>query len=159
LRTAADVMRQHVIVLSPGDTIGEAGAMMGLGRIRQLPVVEGLRLVGELSFRDLLAAYQELFGRAASRSARARQRVWGALERRPIEGLVRPAEDLVWPETPLAQVARRIVRRGAGFVPVVEEDAARAGPRLLGIVTERDLLHHAIVHAKPGAPPHPSKTG
>lgn len=146
-------MRRHVIALSPADRIGMAYEMMRLGRIRQLPVVEGVHLAGELAFRDLLAAYRELFGRTAARSAPARRRAWEALEVRPIEALVRRAEDLVRLETPLAEVVRRIARRAVGFVPVVDEPNGSTGLRLIGVVTERDLLRNALACGAAATPP------
>ena len=47
------VMTRDVVVVSPTVTAGIAARMMERRRIRHLPVVEGGRLVGILSDRDL----------------------------------------------------------------------------------------------------------
>jgi len=134
-------MRRHVICLSPGDLLVAAAEMMQLGRMRQLPVVEDGRLVGELSFLELCAAF---LTRLASRTRAAEPRALAALR---VGQVMHPAEGWVSPEADLPAVARQIARRGNGFAVVADDGAAH--PRLLGVVTERDLLRRALVAARP----------
>jgi acetoin utilization protein AcuB len=48
------VMTRDVVFVSPTVTAGSAARLMARLRIRHLPVVEGNRLVGIISDRDLL---------------------------------------------------------------------------------------------------------
>jgi CBS domain-containing protein len=54
---ASDQMTLQVESVGPDTTVEQATATMLQGGIRHLPVIDGDRLVGMLSIRDLLAAY------------------------------------------------------------------------------------------------------
>jgi CBS-domain-containing membrane protein len=137
--TAADLMRRDVIVLAPADCLAEARATMRLGRIRQLPVVEEPWLVGEVSWRAACKAYRPLFEAAAPEEL-AR---WTAeLDALPVARVMQPPRDWVREGAPLLEVVARLARRACGFVPVVETEGESL--RLLGVVTEHDLLRAAL---------------
>ncbi len=61
----AESMTRHVLTAGPEKTIPEALAIMIDGRFRHLPVVDGGRVVGIVSIRDLLAWSQWRVGHAA----------------------------------------------------------------------------------------------
>src|SRR5262245_62805356 len=48
-----DVMTTDPLTVTPTETIGQADELMNTNRIRQLPVVEGKRLVGIVTDRDI----------------------------------------------------------------------------------------------------------
>ena len=48
-----DVMTKHPLTMSPTETIGQADDLMNTNRIRQLPVIQGKRLVGIVTDRDI----------------------------------------------------------------------------------------------------------
>ncbi len=54
---AADIMTANPDTLSPDDTASDAISMMRKRNYRHLPVVEGARVVGMVSVRDLYAVY------------------------------------------------------------------------------------------------------
>jgi CBS domain-containing protein len=54
---AADIMTKDPDTLSPDDTASDAINMMRKRNYRHLPVVEGARVVGMVSVRDLYAVY------------------------------------------------------------------------------------------------------
>lgn len=54
--TVAEVMSTPVESLTPGADIADAARMMVQERIRCLPIVDGIRLVGIITRRDLLRA-------------------------------------------------------------------------------------------------------
>ena len=54
---AADIMTANPDTLSPDDTAADAISMMRKRNYRHLPVVEGDRVVGMVSVRDLYAVY------------------------------------------------------------------------------------------------------
>ncbi len=49
-----DIMTEKVVHAAPDDTITQCMALMKSKRIRHLPVVEGSRVIGVLSVRDVL---------------------------------------------------------------------------------------------------------
>ena len=51
----ADRMTRHVLTASPSTSLPEAMAMMVDGHFRHLPIVEGGRVIGMISMRDLMA--------------------------------------------------------------------------------------------------------
>ena len=55
--TIADIMTANPDTLSPDDTASDAINMMRKRNYRHLPVVEGTRVVGMVSVRDLYAVY------------------------------------------------------------------------------------------------------
>ena len=61
-----DVMQTRVLYVTPGHTVGQCMALMYRDRIRHLPVVDGARVVGMISVRDVLedavAADERLIG-------------------------------------------------------------------------------------------------
>lgn len=60
----ADSMTRHVLTAGPDKSIPESLAIMIDGRFRHLPVLEGGRVVGIVSIRDLLAWSQWRVGHA-----------------------------------------------------------------------------------------------
>lgn len=66
----ADVMSDHPFPVSPGTPITEAADVMLRVGIRHLPVTEGDQVVGMVSIRDALGAY-DAGSRAASRTVAA----------------------------------------------------------------------------------------
>lgn len=49
-----DVMTASVVTVGPGDSTGSCNRLMSRHRIRHLPVVDGERVIGVLSNRDVL---------------------------------------------------------------------------------------------------------
>lgn len=137
-RTVSDLMRRRFIALEPSDSVEHAGELMDLARVRVLPVVEEGRLRGVLSRRELLA--MELASALQARAGRA----WRALRLQSIGDCVGEVAS-VTPDAPLDEAARRILQGDAGFVPVVDADGA--GARLVGVLTESDLLREAFREA------------
>jgi CBS domain-containing protein len=57
--TAQDIMTEAVITATPETSINEAIAMMDEGYFRHLPVVDGGKLVGIISVRDVVRAHMQ----------------------------------------------------------------------------------------------------
>ena len=55
-RPVSEIMRTQFVTLKTEDRLDLADDVMKLGRIRHMPVLDGKRLVGVVSQRDLLAA-------------------------------------------------------------------------------------------------------
>jgi len=127
--TVGRVMAKDPVTIGPDASLQEASALMRKGRIHHLPVVgEGGRLVGIITDRDLT--------HAAVLPALADQMPWDA--RRLKAPRVRDA--MTWavvttrPDATLVEAGLVMVERHIGSLPVVE------GDRLVGILTERDVL-------------------
>ena len=138
-KTVAEMMSREVVSLDPNEEISTAEKVMGLGRIRHLPVVdEEGRLVGILSQRDLF------------RSALLRSLGYGqVLQDRALKGLrvkeVMATEvETTAPDVDIAEAAARMAKHKIGCLPVLE------GDRLVGILTEGDFVA-AFARTRSGA--------
>lgn len=110
----ADRMKGEAITVTPQTTVMEAVRLLTENRIRHLPVVEGKRVVGIVTDRDLKRV-------AASPAI-------------PVSGVMSKPVVTVKPETLIEEAAQLLVAHKIGGLPVVEED------RLVGILTETDVL-------------------
>ncbi len=144
-RRVSEIMRREVVTATPEETLDLTQDLMRLGRVRHLPVVEGERLVGIVSSRDLLetSLSKVLDFDAASRRGFLRSvEIAEVMTRDPIS---------IGPDTTLEEAARTIVGRKIGCLPVVGDDG-----HLLGLVTETDLIEAAYLAG--GAPDEPGRT-
>ena len=122
------LMRPDPVTLSVTDTLDIADDLMRLGRIRHLPVVDGTRVVGMVSQRDLLrAAVSSLLelGRSAERD-------W--LRKIAVATVMTPRVFTVPPSAPLQAAVEIMIDKKIGCLPVVEDG------RLVGLLTETDCL-------------------
>ena len=122
------IMRRHWIAVSPLASLGDTLQLMRMARLRQLPVVADGILRGMLSYPAAVEA--AVSGRASQ--------VGQVMAAETETGEVR---------MPVAEAAARIARSSAGCLPVVEPGPE--GPRLVGLVTESDLLR--LAYASPRA--------
>lgn len=138
-----EIMRRDPVSLNAADTLDLAEDVMGLGRIRHLPVLDGPRLVGIVSQRDLLAYWLR------------RALAFEPGERRAFLGSVGVAEAMsrdpicVDEATPQREAARLMLRHRIGCLPVVDREGT-----LIGIISETDLLRSAYLEddAETGSP-------
>ena len=125
-------MQRDPTCLQVGERLDLADDIMRLGRIRHLPVLDGERLVGVVSLRDLLA------------SSLARALSLGAGERRELLRSIDVADVMskrlitVDRLTTQRDAAALMLRHRIGCLPVVGIDG-----HLAGIVTETDLVRAA----------------
>lgn len=129
----AELMRRDFVVLPKAEVGYAAERTLRMARLRHAPVVEADgRLAGLLSYRDLMEAI-----RVRLEKELGPERV-GALLAEPLAAVGRIRAVSVDPDCPPARAARLMLRYGVGFLPVVDAEG-----RLLGIVTESDLLRAA----------------
>ncbi len=143
LRTVATLMRSNFVSAAPDDSLLEADRIMRLARIRHLPVVEKGVLVGLLSHRDVLAA--SLSGLEHCEPSERLDH----LRRVPISQVMQRDLSTGTEATTLADAARRMLGLKIGCLPVVRPGPG--GPRLVGILTESDLLRAAYASDFTGA--------
>ncbi|MDD3580214.1 MAG: CBS domain-containing protein [Desulfobacca sp.] len=123
-----DVMVRDVATLNLEDELSLANDIIQLGRIRHLPVVEGKKLVGIISERDLF------------RSSLAQALGYGTRATRDLMKTIRIKDimvtDLVTisPDEELKAAVRKMLDKKIGCLPVVQEG------ELIGLITETDIL-------------------
>jgi CBS domain-containing protein len=132
-RPVSELMRREVVTLQEGDRLDLADDIMRLGRIRHLPVLDGERLIGVLSSRDLLAAS---LSRALDFEPLHRRAFMRAVE---VKEVMTQDVDTITPDDAAAEAGRRMMRRKIGCLPVVNESGA-----FVGLLTETDLLRAAL---------------
>jgi CBS domain-containing membrane protein len=132
-RSVSDVMQREVATLGENDRLDLADDIMRLGRVRHMPVLDGKRLVGMVSNRDLLAAS---LSKSLSFDAQHRRTFMRAVEVREV---MTRALITISPDASLREAARLMLRHQIGALPVVRDG------ELLGIVSESDLLRVAFI--------------
>ena len=123
-----DSMTREVLTVGPETTAAEALALCRGARIRHLPVLEGGRLVGIISDRDLRSATPAL-----GNSDRA-----AALERIRVSDEMALGVQTASPEDPIEHAATEMYERKIGCLPVVD------GDELVGIVTSSDVMNALV---------------
>jgi len=123
-----DIMVKEVASLDVNDELSLANDIMRLGRIRHLPVVDGPRLVGIISERDL---FRSSLAQALGYGTKATRDLMKTLR---IKDIMVPQVITISPETDLKDAVQLMVDKKIGCLPVVEED------RLVGLITETDIL-------------------
>jgi CBS domain-containing protein len=125
-----DIMMGSPVTLGPDDTLALANDLISLGRIRHIPIVEGGKLLGLISERDLL-------GTAASRLFNLKQKNKAdLLKTLLIKDVMKKRVSTVTPDTPIAQAAHLMADKKIGCVPVVSDGS------LVGLVTTTDILRY-----------------
>ena len=121
-------MTRELVTVVSETTAAEALALCRMNRIRHLPVLEGRRLVGVISDRDLRAATPAL-GDLARAEALDRIRVADEM-----------ARDVATagPEDPIEDAAMAMYERKIGCLPVVD------GEDLVGILTTSDVMRALV---------------
>lgn len=127
-RKVRDIMSMHVQTLQRNDNLQLARDIMTQKRIRHFPVLDGEKLGGVISQRDLFhAALGSVmkYGEQAERAFLATVAVKEVLSEPPVT---------ISPDASLQEAARLMVEKKIGCLTVIE------GQKLIGIVTETDIL-------------------
>jgi len=124
----SDIMTRDPVSVSPSDTLRVVLERMRQRNCRRLPVVEGGKLVGIVSDRDVRLALNSPF------ILRERREDETLLERVVVAECMTPDPVTLPPDASVLDAARLIHERKFGGIPIVD-----AG-KLVGIVTETDLL-------------------
>ena len=125
-----DIMTVDPVTIEPTLSIRKAVDILFELDVRHLPVVEGARLVGIISDRDLRAFL------APSMLELERPNEVSARLRSPVSSIMNADVLSVEPESPVSEVIALMLEHKVGAVPVVRE----ATDELLGIVSYVDVL-------------------
>jgi acetoin utilization protein AcuB len=119
--------------IKPLDTAARARQLLEEYRINQLAVVEGDRLVGVVTDRDLRDAFPSVID-VIRNEARSGRRTFTRPEEVSVEMVMTANPLTLGPEESLSAAARLLRRERIGAVPIVENH------RVVGILTRSDLL-------------------
>lgn len=128
-----DCMTPDPTTVTPQTSLRDALRLMRRLRIRHLPVMEHDRLVGIVTWTDLMRASP------SPASGLAAWEIPELLAQATVRDVMTERPVTVPPDLPVEDAARALRERKIGSLPVVD------GGRLVGIVTESDLFD-AIVH-------------
>jgi acetoin utilization protein AcuB len=123
-----DVMQTKLFTVTPETTLPEALNLTAQRGIRHLPVLDGERLVGIVSDRDLKRAM------ASPATSLEAHELRYLLDHVLVREIMRGGVITVRPTAPIEEAARLMVLEKIGALPVTE------GERLIGILTETDVL-------------------
>lgn len=121
-------MRTSLITVTKDATLAQARELLHNHRIRHLPVVEGDRLVGILTDRDIRQASP------SSAAGISPDRTSAFLAQIPASRAMVQDVRTVSPYTTIEEAARLMIEHKIGCLPVTEAN------RLVGIITETDIL-------------------
>lgn len=130
-KRVSDIMTREVSTVFEEDNLERVIALLKPYRFRHVPVVDGKRVVGILSQRDLL----QLTSQGLDKTAVARTREARLVEQTFVRDVMNQKVVTIRPDASLAEAARLMSEQRVGALPVVDEKEA-----LVGIVSESDLL-------------------
>ena len=132
----ADHMSEAVVTAKPTDLVMPSFELMQQKQIRHLPIVEGGKLVGLISDRDLRRSQgrEIALNLARDEPDQEMRSALGDVMSRRVETVARL--------TSLAHAASRMVTCKIGALPVTEHE------ELLGIITETDFLRVFVTHCE-----------
>ncbi len=127
-----DYMTTEVTTVGVAEPIRGAWELVEAKRLRRFPVLDGDKLVGIVTDRDLRNA-------TVSSSVLTEKKYHDfLLDTVKVETIMTPDPATVSPDAPLEEAARVILDMKVGGLPVVEHG------KLVGIITETDLIRTLI---------------
>ncbi len=133
-KTVGEVMSHEVVTLNEEDNLEMVAAGLERFRFHHLPVVDGRKLVGMVSQRDMLRA--TVAGMDTSAVARNREKRF--LESTFVRDVMKTKLVTAHPDEPVTLAARRMLETRYGAMPVIDREG-----NLLGIITENDVVRLA----------------
>lgn len=122
------IMHAEVITIQADEPLIRAVELTSAEHIRHLPVLDGEKLVGILSTKDIRHASPSPLVEGSQGEYHA------VFHETPVSRIMRRCPITAGPDASLAQVVRLLVENKIGAVPIVE------GAKLVGIVSELDVL-------------------
>ena len=123
-----DIMVKEVATLDINDDLSLAYDIMRLGRFRHIPVVDGTRLVGIISERDL---FRSSLAQALGYATKETRDLMKTLR---IKDVMVTAVITIPPDTDLCEATKIMMEEKIGCLPVVEDYI------IVGLITETDIL-------------------
>ena len=124
-----DYMMSALTTIPRASSLLDAAITMRRSSIRHLPIVDGEKLVGIITERDVLRCSPSLLSEITQEEYNS------IFENTPIERVMTRDPMSVTPDSPIRDAILLMLDRKMGCLPVVE------GERLDGILTRSDLLN------------------
>lgn len=124
----SELMTREVITLRPESNLREAIAVIQKFRIRHIPVVDGGKLTGIVTDRDIKRATPSIHGGVTQDDYERvldETKLFQVMTRDPMT---------VTPESSVKEVAKMLVEKKYGALPVISDGV------LVGIISDIDLL-------------------
>ena len=122
-----DVMSQNPITVTASETIGQADEIMSEHRFRQLPVVDGNKLLGIITDRDIRSFLSgSLYSTTEAREKALQTKIADVMTTEPLT---------LAPDDELPAAVELLIDEKIGGIPIVDEVEG-----LVGIVTYVDVL-------------------
>ena len=131
--TVAEIMTTEVITSSMDRTLGQIREVFELNHCHHIPIVEGDRLVGIVSDRDVL---KNLSPRVDA--VRANNHDVNTLQKKAHQIMTRKVITIS-PEDTIEEAAATMLEKKFNCLPVLERSGA-----IIGIVTKTDLLESLV---------------
>jgi CBS domain-containing protein len=128
----SEIMMKGPVTLKSDDILDLANDIMHLGRIRHIPILDGGKVVGVLSQRNL---FQSALVTAMGMRPNERKEHLKAIR---VRDVMSAPVITVSPDTSVKDAARIMVEKKIGCLPVMENDS------LVGLVTESDILRYVV---------------
>lgn len=133
-------MKEHPITIGPRASILEAWRLMKEHHFRHLPVVEGGKLVGIITDRDIRQALPSPGVTIPVHKLRE------CLDQRTVGETMTTQVVTIPPEAPVKEAARLLLEHRIGGLPVM------SGDELVGIITDADILRAFLQVAEEDIP-------
>ena len=117
MATIADVMNRELVTVPPSTTVSEAATTMGLRRVGSVLVLEGGRLAGIFTERDVVKALSNDINAAST----------------PVTAWMTRNPTTISPDSPAEEALGLMLGRHFRHLPVMQ------GGELVGMVSIRDL--------------------
>jgi len=131
-KAVREIMANNPIALSQNEYLDLAKDIMTLSRIRHFPVVDGGKLVGVVSQRDLFRAS---LGSVMQYGERTQNEFLRTIL---VKEIMSHPPVTISPEAPIKEAAHLMIDRKIGCLPVMEAE------KLVGLITETDLLKELL---------------
>lgn len=127
----SQIMTKELVTLNPTQTLYDAEKLFKMHNIRHIPVVEGEKIIGVLSYSDLLRiSFADMTdGEEVSSVVYDMYTIPQIMAKTPIT---------VTADTNIKEVAEILATQSFHSVPVLENE------KLVGIVTTTDLLNYLL---------------
>lgn len=122
------VMARNVITVTPHTSHRDALELMRQHKIRRLPVLDGSRLVGIVSEKDLLTTAP------SPATTLSIYEIYTLLDKLTLNKIMTHPVVTIGPDCPIQDAARIMTERKIGCLPIMR------GDDLVGIVTETDIM-------------------
>ncbi len=128
----SQIMTKNLVVLNTSQTLYEAESLFKKHGIRHIPVVEGQKMIGILSYSDLLRIS---FADLTDEEDYVESVVYDMYS---IEQVMAKTPLTVTADTSIKEVARILSKQSFHSLPVVENEL------LVGIVTTTDMINYML---------------